>query len=511
MQPTVPMRKSSEGEARSFSPFVLACFSLNYILGTGFLSLPWAFGEAGLALSAVAMACICAIAYLSSEYLLTTMARAHHVLQVQGAVEPQEGQQQQQIHEETEYGALLVPLEQQLQSPPAEDEHERLVVGARRIDIPELTHIFLGATGFKIYSICVSVYLYGAQWSFTSVFGSALSSTWPHFSLLGIVESNSSTANDSYPLYVGLYACIVVPMSCLELHEQKMIQIILTISRLVMMFLMIITPLLAAASPSAPQFGDPHSASFFPAEDVPLMHWSGIHNTLPVMVFAAIFHFSIPSLAEQMTHGECKRQIHKVFVWAFVLVGTLYSCIGMVDAWYFGSHIAQSANVHWAEYQSSGTITSWVAMAVSFFVVMFPAINVISTFPLHALILGDCLMSIVYGSKMEEMKKQNRCITIAFRILAAVPPIFLGLSVRELGRITGYTGLMGLAIAFGFPPLLYLTSYEKAKRLGISTLSQYETFRWKPSSSLSVARAMLIFGVASICFVLSSFLSSPQQ
>ena len=58
------------------SPFVCACFTLNYIIGTGFLTLPWAFEVGGVALSCVAMALTCYFSTLAADYILNAMARA---------------------------------------------------------------------------------------------------------------------------------------------------------------------------------------------------------------------------------------------------------------------------------------------------------------------------------------------------------------------------------------------------------------------------------------------------
>jgi len=61
---------------QGISPFVCACFTLNYLIGTGFLTLPWAFEVSGILLSCVTMAFTCVIANIASDYILSTMARA---------------------------------------------------------------------------------------------------------------------------------------------------------------------------------------------------------------------------------------------------------------------------------------------------------------------------------------------------------------------------------------------------------------------------------------------------
>lgn len=48
-----------------FSPFVAMCFTVNYIMGTGFLTLPWAFNSAGIGLSLVVLGGVCLISDIS--------------------------------------------------------------------------------------------------------------------------------------------------------------------------------------------------------------------------------------------------------------------------------------------------------------------------------------------------------------------------------------------------------------------------------------------------------------
>ena len=60
----------------SFSPFVAVCFTVNYIMGTGFLTLPWAFNSAGIGLSAICLAFFCWASNVSKNYILETMGRA---------------------------------------------------------------------------------------------------------------------------------------------------------------------------------------------------------------------------------------------------------------------------------------------------------------------------------------------------------------------------------------------------------------------------------------------------
>ena len=76
---SVKKKKKSNGE-EGFSPFVAFCFTINYVLGTGFLTLPWAFVQGGLVLSAIALFLAAIVADVTKDYLLETMARAESMV-----------------------------------------------------------------------------------------------------------------------------------------------------------------------------------------------------------------------------------------------------------------------------------------------------------------------------------------------------------------------------------------------------------------------------------------------
>ena len=50
----------------------------------------------------------------------------------------------------------------------------------------------------------------------------------------------------------------------------------------------------------------------------------------------------------------------------------------------------------------------WYCDFVSYFVVLFPALDVASAFPLNGITLGNNLMSAVYGDQMAHIEKNKR-------------------------------------------------------------------------------------------------------
>lgn len=510
---------------RGLSPFVCACFTLNYLIGTGFLTLPWAFERGGLVLSTLGMIVICFVANTGSDYILSTMARAEAVtvyLESHGlkrgdktelvVIKEIAGSQVGHPPIHNEATALLHTIETP-NTPTAiqksSNNRDLLLVKERKFELTELCQIFLGDFGFKAYGVAVVLDIYGFLWAYSSVFGTAMANAFPLF----------GPDVDCYPMYIVAFAIVVIPMSFLEMSEQATVQVFLSGCRIVMILIMVFTPLIAAVSESGGNVEEvedslpsPHFDDQIEPHGAPLFDFSNIHQMIPVVVFCVLFHQAVPGLADEMTD---KPKVGAIFGYTFVLCTVAYSLIGIIVGWYFGSMTYESSNLNWEWYhagtgqavlQSDSGAHEWIDVAwwarmISFFVVLFPAIDVVSAFPLYALVLGNSLMGFVYGDDVHEVQGDRRIKTL-YRAIAAGPPIFGALFVRNLGIITDYSGLTGIAIAFCFPALLYIYSEEKMKELGIPFHTHYE----RTGSSITSAKAMFVFGIIAIvyCFVLLS-------
>jgi len=447
------------------------------------------------------MAITALVGTVASDFLLATMARAEYISkrkEINSFEKVDEDEEKnlitksnksyQSTHEkdnkssEAEQNELNAEHFSITESPPSSfsstdsrpDEGESLIVGEHKIDLPELCQIFLGEWGFNAYAIAILCYSYGFLWAYASVFGSAMATVLP----LGDI--------DSYPLYILLFALIVVPMSFLELSEQVTVQVFLSGCRFLMIFLMVGTPILAA-------FANRHGVAYFEdqlePEGASLICVSGIKKMLSIVVFSALFHQNIPSLADEATD---KSQLGTVFGITLVLCGVSYSFIGIIGAWYFGSGIEPSSNLNWAHFHGFG----WLSTAISFYVVCFPAIDVVSAYPLNAFTLACNLMGIRYKEKIHEVKHDKQIRSFC-KALSCLPPLFGALIERDLGLITDYTGLAGLAIGICFPALLFIFSERKMKDFGYPTVTYYKRF----GSSTVSAYMVLAFGVSSIVFV----------
>jgi len=360
----------------------------------------------------------------------------------------------------------------------------KYLVKHRKFEVNSLCRVFIGKAGLQIYTSFICLYLYCSLWAYTSVFSSAIAKAAPVFA--------GGNFDINYLVYAIMFAILVVPMSCMELHEQVVAQVILTGARFLMLGLMVTTSSLCSK--------DMRESETF--VEAPMFHPAGLDKMLPVMVFAHIYHHSIPGLAHPVAD---KKQLSGIYRATTIFSTIAYAFIGLVLGSAFGEGIDQSSNLNWIHFtggtavrDQTGSIISvaWWAKAISLYVLCFPAMDVVSAFPLNAITLGNNMMGSFYGKKIHEVE-HNRRIVIQFRLLAAIPPIILGIIERQLGKITDYAGTTGFIIGFSFPALLYIRSLAMAKRKHFSINTFYSGY----SSSAAAGWCLFAFGLTMVVYV----------
>eukprot|EP00957_Ditylum_brightwellii_P069134 5249725-Ditylum_brightwellii.AAC.1 len=81
-----------------------------------------------------------------------------------------------------------------------------------------------------------------------------------------------------------------------------------------------------------------------------------------------------------------------------------------------------------------------VYVAASYFVVISPALDVASGFPINAITLANNLAQLWLGDSAGDKGRADQ-IKKTSRLIACVPPIIGALLVNDLGVVTRYTGV----------------------------------------------------------------------
>jgi hypothetical protein len=181
-----------------------------------------------------------------------------------------------------------------------------------------------------------------------------------------------------------------------------------------------------------------------------------------------VFHAGVPILSHPVA-PSLKRKLPRVFAAAVSVTGATYVSLGVALAAYFGPAILASCNINWDDYYNTAGGTPgagpapWWAAAVAHTVVLFPAIDCLTVFPLNAICMASNLMAAVFSDRSPKMER-DRLVRSAFIVLGAcVPPLLCAFAVPKLTAALDYTGTIGIAIAAVVPPLLLLAARARCR------------------------------------------------
>lgn len=405
---------------------VATSMAINFIMGSGFLGLPYAFNATGQLLAVIGMLVVTAIAMLSVGLLLQTMRRAE---------------------------ALTLR-----KYDPIKHRQPCYDISTRKFEIVEMVDMFIGRRAKQAYAIIVSTYLMGVTWGYVVVFGAAFTS---HVPLPFVLDGRTcdvyqdSGCEPLYRCWALVFMVVFCIASCFDLKEQEWLQVIMTILRITLITVMTATVLVAIIS-GTPMFQvDQNGAAGISMKDI--AKFAGFPAFLPIAMYSQQLLTGVPVLT-QATRNK-KNVLFGVFGSTFTFTLLSYTVASVIISYYLGVHTDPSCNVNWAHFTGGHSMAqrpTWASL-VSYLVVLFPAIDVLSISPINSIILASNVMSAWYGERTPKMEK-NRKLVILFRLGFSVPPAIGGVFFYQLNNVLDATGVISMIIGLIIPPVLWLLS-----------------------------------------------------
>lgn len=253
------------------------------------------------------------------------------------------------------------------------------------------------------------------------------------------METSWADCASHYHFYLAIFACIAVPLACMEFREQAVVQVTMTVARIAVLVLLVTTVLGGMGCDGVSFLGAPKDASQRAAQ-ARLADGVGLVGLLPVCLFAFIFHHSIPGVAEPVRD---KTRLPAVFSLGFIITGTGYLLLATLAAFFFGNSVKRQASLAWEGYvgcvppglsdEEAMAARGVLAAAVASFILIFPALDVTSAYPLNAVTLANSLATAILppaelvemhsaiaaaAAASEEAKRSGR--TCSARLLGAL-------------------------------------------------------------------------------------------
>ena len=413
----------------TYSPFTAYCFTVNYILGVGVLGMPYGFVKAGWLLSVLVLFLISAFSWVTGMWIVQAQQRAKVNLHQQLELQQRTAQQQPSAVVGAEDAAHL--LESSGGSGPSSPRAHVVVYTPslvdRRLELNELIGFFCGLRARRAYEVCLCVLIVGALWAYGAVFAGSMAVHLPISAFLssGEVCSDESSLSGScatlYYFYLFIFACIVVPLTCRELTELKWVMIALAVFRFVSLGLMMLTAVAALYRYPAPDIRDHTPSSSAPFySDMQAAVVGGLGVIFPIAVSSQLFHHSIPNLSFPL---RPQSRVPHVFTAVLLTTFALYAALGICVGLFFGSSVQSTCTLNWADYTGSVDREqtgkpAWASF-ISYTIVLFPPIDVLSAFPLNCITLANNVMA---AFVTPQQATQRRYI-LPFRLLASLTPL----------------------------------------------------------------------------------------
>ncbi|KAJ6252032.1 acid transporter [Anaeramoeba flamelloides] len=505
-------KETVEKEHKTYSPFAAYVFTTNHLIGTGIIALPFTVFAGGALLSVIFLLLVTVISIITMLYLIEAESRTQALMNVLGANEGHfvQGEtvelnwllktnsydikkvrnQLLKIQDNQDEPLLTHMSNDSGDSNEDSDIHETEPLLNEKDDVPK-KNISKNAV---------------QAWSYGAVFGSSIVTLFPITSITkgdhcDIDGNFSHNCQNNYLLYIFLFSLVVIPISCLDLTEQRVIQIFLCAFRYLALFSIIFTIIVSMAKKDNPYVD--HKASIAPGSA--LLKWGGVDLIFTTGIFTQCSHHSITIIAEPVDN---KRKIRKVITAALTSTFFFYAFVGVLCSLFFGHHTNTVITLNWMNYTGEQNNARAWASIIKYIVIMFPIFDLISIFPLKVVTLGTGMQTFFYPETIGKTDRRSKRIKIAFRLIWSITPLCGAMIIKELPVIIFFVGICGCFIAFIIPAWLQL----KSKSISNIVFNKNKTPYSDYSNKSVVIWITMIFGIFSLfCSMVCSIINLVKK
>ena len=259
----------------------------------------------------------------------------------------------------------------------------------------------------------------------------------------------------------------------MSLEEQSELQVVMFLLRVVMFAVVIITVLIPwTMDINSFDLGN-ENASYSPPsfDQFQIGNW---YIVLSVLSFGCANVGSVPVVVGALAD---KKNASLVVFNAALVSFVCYISFGILLSLYFSENIEVPFSTLWSHFtgfsDALGTTPLYAAM-IAGFVVIFPSLDVMSSYAMQSQVVCDTTLYLVLGSEgTASLKKDNKTAYYACRLLTSTVPPLCALISDNLGAIAVFTGSLYVIFQYTYPPVISNASKRKMKELDKPTRTEF--------------------------------------
>ncbi|XP_056262698.1 transmembrane protein 104 isoform X2 [Pseudoliparis swirei] len=434
-----------------YSPFVGLVYMFNLIVGTGALTMPKAFAEAGWAVSIALVSFLGFMSYMTTTFVIEAMAAANAQLRLKKRKQEEvdDGDSTSEYSDDdVASGGRAAP---EKRSGGHVDNYDIV----ERVEMGQMASMFFNKVGVNMFYICIIVYLYGdlaiyaaavpislmeVAWFWSLLTGEPVSSvSGNHSCSAGSVKYNdtdlcwgSVTRKDAYRVFLSVFALLLGPFTFFNAQKTKYLQILTSLMRWIAFTMMIVLALIRISKGAGE--GRPPAASL-----------SGVPNLFGVCVYSFMCQHSLPSLVTPISD---KRRVGALVLADYVLILAFYALLSFTAIFCFDSSLLH--DMYTLDFTDNCSVLD--SPVLRYFLGLFPVFTISTNFPIIAVTLRNNWKTLFHRDGGTYPWVVDR---VVFPLITLVPPIVVAFCTHNLESLVGITGsYAGTGIQYVVPACL---------------------------------------------------------
>ena len=362
-------------------------YTINSIIGAGILAIPWAYSNCGWILGVATQFLVLFISLSASYLLLSAWSRVETIAQLidQGAIINPVPFSKLFINNSNEG---LVSYDKSI-----EIQNKEPTILDRKFDLYEMVKLTMGNWWSKFVILSFIFAASPALVAYIAVFSKSMASNIPLFGYtcnLYDEDQYFGKCRSVYWGYLTIFSTSMIILAFFHISHQRWMQFTLTIYRVLVIFIMLITSLIALCTNSeldgnGTNKSDPVSYNF-----------QKFGSLFFIIIFASMFENLIPTTTGFVKNKSA--ELPKIINLACISFNILYISVGLVLA-FSVENPEEMVSLNWRHYTAGYSIDDrpWWTYIIAYIVILLPAMDIASSFPIISGNFADNLMSITYG------------------------------------------------------------------------------------------------------------------
>jgi amino acid permease len=425
-----------------YSEIVGFVYVFNLIVGTGALTMPAAFKEAGWLVGLVAIIVLAFMSYMTLTFMTEAMAITNAKLRLKQVLS------QSTVKEESTEAVVNTDERRPLLEPKvAYTDIKPSFEITQRVEMGTMAVMFFNRVGMVFFHLCIIIYLYGDLAIYAAAVPKSLRDVACTFQFSNDSSLNLTLSDDdpcwpsasinrmnAYRIFVAAFILLLGPFTFFNVQKTKYLQILTSLARWTAFLMMIILTSIRLGQGKGQ--GNPVVGNI-----------AGVPNLFGVCVYSFMCHHSLPSL---ITPIKNKSRLLPILGGNYSLILVFYLVLSFTAVF----SIKDIEDLYTLNFRPHDKEPVTDIVPIQYFLALFPVFTLSTSFPIISITLRNNLTAMFTprnGHLPWYIPK------IVCPLLVLIPPVAVAIGTNKIEFLVGITGsYAGTGIQYVIPAVLVM-------------------------------------------------------